>query len=150
SFTAKSVKLFKQTNYDLTLVVEPQTSIAVNFEYNPVRYSHDVIARLMSQLSHVLDHIAEDNDVPFERIDILSTEEKRELLEQFNDTKVTYQDDTTVVDLFSQQVVANPDKIAVSYRSKTLTYRELDEKSNQLATVLGAFSLVRDGLVGIL
>ena len=42
----------------------------------------------------------------------------------------------TVLDLFEQQVQKTPHHIAVQYEAATLTYRELDEKSNQLANYL--------------
>src|SRR3989338_9853489 len=42
----------------------------------------------------------------------------------------------TVLDLFDQQVQKTPHHIAVQYEESTLSYRELDEKSNQLANYL--------------
>ena len=50
----------------------------------------------------------------------------------------------TVLDLFDQQVQKTPHHIAVQYEESTLTYRELDEKSNQLAQILISQGITQD------
>ena len=64
-------------------------------------------------------------------LDYLSKEERHELLVEFNDTKVDYPKDKTIVQLFEEQVEKTPDNIAVVFEEKELTYKELNEKSNQ-------------------
>ncbi|WP_133054661.1 AMP-binding protein, partial [Niastella populi] len=63
-------------------------------------------------------------------------EEKHKLLVTFNDTAVAYPKDKTIVDLFEEQVAKTPGNIAVVFEDTELTYRELDEQSNQLAHYL--------------
>ena len=58
------------------------------------------------------------------------------LLEIFNDTNVDYPRDKTIIELFEQQVLLNPDAIAIMYEEEQITYRELNERSDQLANYL--------------
>ncbi|WP_281926005.1 AMP-binding protein, partial [Flavobacterium collinsii] len=80
---------------------------------------------------------------------ILPKEEQHELLYSFNDTAVAYPKDKTVVDLFEEQVKKTPDAIAVVYEGEALSYKELNEKSNQLGHYLIEQGVEPDTLVGI-
>ena len=55
---------------------------------------------------------------------------------EWNDTKAKYPRDSSLIELFMEQTIRMPNKIAVICREKMLTYNELNEKSNQLACLL--------------
>jgi amino acid adenylation domain-containing protein len=71
--------------------------------------------------------------------------ERDQLLYGFNDTSVSYPEDKTIVSLFEEQVARTPDAIALVYENKTITYKELDEKSNQFAHSLYLNSNIKKG-----
>jgi amino acid adenylation domain-containing protein len=81
----------------------------------------------------ILNTLLNQNDKKLSEIDFLSESEKKQLLVDFNDTAVDYPRDKTIVDLFEEQVEKNPTGIAVVFEEKKLTYRELNEKANQVA-----------------
>ncbi|MFH6948149.1 amino acid adenylation domain-containing protein, partial [Flavobacterium sp. FlaQc-51] len=82
--------------------------------------------------------------------DYLTAIEKEELLNGFNNTKADYPQDKTIIDLFEQQVLQAPDNVALVFGETILTYRELNEKSNQLARYLRErYQIQADDLVGI-
>ncbi|WP_133054553.1 condensation domain-containing protein, partial [Niastella populi] len=92
--------------------------------------------------------ITNDSFPTFDRV--LKAEERHELLFTFNDTAVAYPKAKTIVDLFKQQVKKTPDNVAVVFEDIELTYRELDEQSNQLAHYLGKnYDIQPDDLIGI-
>ncbi|WP_082472432.1 non-ribosomal peptide synthetase [Flavobacterium sp. Leaf82] len=62
--------------------------------------------------------------------------EKEELLNGFNNTKADYPQDKTIIDLFEQQVLQAPDKVALKDDFKFYSYSELDKLSNKIATYL--------------
>ncbi len=78
----------------------------------------------------------------------LSAEDRHRLLFEWNDTRRTYTD-ACIHDLFSAQAQATPDSTAVVFEDESLTYRELDERSNQLAHYLQARGAAPDLLVGV-
>lgn len=72
------------------------------------------------------------------------------LLASINDTAMSFDDRTPVHALFESQAVSTPDAEAVRFEGHSLTYRELDQRSNQLAHCLRIKGVVRGARVGLL
>ena len=150
-YSLTDFKIYEQTNYDLALTVIPGKEILINFNFNANRYEPGTIKRLIEHFSLVIDKIAEGIDRPVSGIDILSSLERSKLLNEFNATAVDYPKDKTIIDLFEAQVERTPDNVAVVYGSHTLTYKELNEKADQLAAYLQQAEGVKTGdKVGLL
>lgn len=79
----------------------------------------------------------------------MTEKEKHQLLVEFNDTAAPYPKDKTIHQLFEEQVEKTPNHVAVIFEDKQLTYRELNEKANQLAHYLRRRGVEPDRLVGI-
>lgn len=85
-----------------------------------------------------------------EKISIVTQTEKQQLLETFNNTTVDYPKDKTLIDLFEEQVIKAPDNIAVVFEDRKLTYKELNERVNQLADYLRQnYGIKPDDLIAI-
>ena len=69
---------------------------------------------------------------------LLSEKERHQLLVNFNDTDVAYPKDKTIVDLFEEQVENTPNNIAILFEETKLTYKEVNEKANQLANYISS------------
>jgi len=83
-------------------------------------------------------------------VDYLSAKEKHTLLHEFNDTKHEFPSETTLADLFAQQVKNVPNEIALVFQQKELTFSELNEKSNQLAHYLKSnYTLGSNDLIAV-
>lgn len=67
---------------------------------------------------------------------LLSSEDKEKLLNDFNKTDWDYQKEETLVSLFKKQALLHPENLAAVYQDSRISYRELDQKSSQLANVL--------------
>ena len=75
---------------------------------------------------------------------------KKIIIKDFNNTSIPIHADTTILDLFKQKVEIQPDSVAVQFKDMTLTYRELDLKSNQVANFLCAEFDCHQKVVGVL
>ena len=64
------------------------------------------------------------------------SDEERTMIDGFNNTRTDYPKDKTIIQLFEDQVILYPDKTAVVFKDSSLTYKQLNEKSNQLARIL--------------
>ncbi|KAI0393337.1 hypothetical protein F5Y17DRAFT_312831 [Xylariaceae sp. FL0594] len=64
--------------------------------------------------------------------------------------RTAYPRDSSVVDLFREQVAAHPEGLAVADSSSRLTYSELDSQSEQLADSLRRRNLPAETVVGVL
>ncbi|MBL1221728.1 amino acid adenylation domain-containing protein [Chryseobacterium sp. L7] len=67
---------------------------------------------------------------------LLSPEDREKMLNEFNTTNWVYSKEETLLSLFKKQTLLHPDHPAAIYRHLQISYRELDEKSNQLANIL--------------
>ena len=84
-------------------------------------------------------------------IDLLSKEEKHQILNEFNNTKKDYPKDKTIVDLFEDQVKSTPNNVAIIYKEEKLTYFELNQKVNQFANYLSEhYSISKGDVVVVL
>jgi amino acid adenylation domain-containing protein len=81
---------------------------------------------------------------------VLSEKDRHQLLYQFNDTKAEYPRDKVLHELFEEQVEKTPDNLAVIFKDTKLTYRELNERSNQLARRLRERGVRPDQIVGLM
>ena len=75
-------------------------------------------------------------------------EERRQLLHSFNDTAAPFAQ-TTLVDLFEQQVERTPENIALLFEREQLSYAELDARANRLAWQLIAEGIGPEDIVAI-
>ncbi|MBV8845191.1 MAG: amino acid adenylation domain-containing protein [Bryobacterales bacterium] len=79
----------------------------------------------------------------------LMEDERRRLLEEWNDTAVAFPRDVCVHELFEAQVARTPDRVAVRFGDQMLSYRELNEQANQLADHLRSLGVAPGSLVGL-
>ncbi|MET3038562.1 amino acid adenylation domain-containing protein, partial [Chryseobacterium sp. NRRL B-14859] len=118
--------------------------------YNTDIYDRSFADRLMKSLELLLISISESSYTIIDELNILPEDEHYLLTEGFNQTKVSYPEDKTVIDLFKSQVLLNPDNTALIFEGTDLSYRELDERSNQFAHYLrNQYNIGRDDLVGV-
>ncbi|MEW6737847.1 MAG: AMP-binding protein, partial [Acidobacteriota bacterium] len=80
---------------------------------------------------------------------LLSEQERYQLFHQWNDTNVQYRVDRCIHELFEEQVERSPESVAVVFEDQMLSYRELNNRANQLAHYLQAMGVGPDQLVGI-
>ena len=136
-FNLVSREVYERTNYDFGgQVISEQNDIYIKLVYNKAKYKKEDLLRFISHFLSIVKTFTYNSEKPLKSINYLLPEEKYELTKVFNNTKVDYPFDKTVIDLFEAQVEKNPDSIAVVFENEELTYRELNERSNQLANYL--------------
>ncbi len=114
--------------------------LKIHYDYQIEKFTEKEIEGMHEYIFNLLfDAINEDKKIT--ELAILSNKEKTTLLYDFNDTKADYPKDKCVHQLFEEQVIKTPDKIAVIADDKTLTYDELNKLSNRIAN-----SLIKKGV----
>ncbi|WP_162033938.1 AMP-binding protein, partial [Chryseobacterium potabilaquae] len=94
----------------------------------------EIYKRLFGQ---ILDDILENKtDTKISSYEVLDKSSYQTIIHDWNVTRVDYDTKVTLHDLFERQVEKTPDHIALVYEDVKLTYRELNERSNQLAYYL--------------
>ena len=110
--------------------------INVAYDYRVSKYTSEDIYSLHSRILYIINQILENNSILLKDLEIVTPDEQDEILYKFNDTKLDYPKDKTIVELFEKQVEKNPDNIAVVFENEKLTYKELNEKANCLAHLI--------------
>jgi len=89
-----------------------------------------------------------DTSSAAQRASALSEDERHKILLAWNDTAVELPP-VCAHDLFEAQVDRTPDAVAVSFAERRLTYRELNQRANQVAHYLRERGVGRESLVGV-
>ncbi|MFD7598300.1 amino acid adenylation domain-containing protein, partial [Kitasatospora sp. NPDC059812] len=104
-------------------------------EYATDLFDPATVELLFARWVRLLRAAAAEPDQPIGRLDLLSGEERRELLVEFNRTDAELPE-AALPELFARRVRATPDAVAVVADDAELTYRELDRRANRLARAL--------------
>ncbi|WP_217606651.1 condensation domain-containing protein [Chitinophaga sp. GbtcB8] len=140
------------SKYDLNFnFSETAGQVHLRLEYNSDIYEDAFATQLARHLEQLLAVMAADPDLPLRQLDYLSTQEKQQLVEGFNDNRTYYPADKTMIDLFEEQVLQTPDHTAVIFGATKLSYQELNECANQLANYLRhRYAVAAEDLVGLM
>jgi len=130
-----------------------QTNRAVKglLEYNPLHYTTSFVEGIISHYTYLIRHMMTALDTSLRNIEILSEDEKKQLLVDFNDTEGEYPEGKTIHQLFEEQVEKTPGNVAIHMTPIThMTYDELNKKSNQLVYLLIEKGVEPDTIVVIM
>src|SRR4029077_9077809 len=125
------------TKFDLTLsLVDKGRGIAGHIEYSTDLFHRDTIERMARHFEILLEGIAADPDQCIATLPIMPEPERKQILFQWNDTTADYPKDKCIHELFEAQVERTPQAVAVEFKEKQLSYRELNRRADQLAHYL--------------
>ncbi|MEO3810551.1 amino acid adenylation domain-containing protein [Sphaerisporangium sp. B11E5] len=105
--------------------------------------------RMVTWLARLLTAVAGDPDVRLSAVELLSAAERRQVLEDWNDTGTPPQADRCLHELFQEQVRRSPHAVAVVCDAVEATYAELNDRANQLAHWLMERGAGPEALVGV-
>jgi amino acid adenylation domain-containing protein len=137
--------------FDLTWSIAEglDQSLVGALEYNADLFDHDTIARLSGHLTTLLTGVMADAEQAISRLPLLSATERRQLVVDWNATDAAYASEATLHAVFAQQVERSPEALAVVFGQWTLTYRQLEERANQLAHHLRHLGVEPETRVGV-
>ncbi|GAA1000928.1 hypothetical protein GCM10009555_104660 [Acrocarpospora macrocephala] len=125
------------THYPFTWAVEPGERLSLTAEYRPDLFDRATAERMGTSMVRVFEAMIADPGQSVGRIDILTSEDRRTILETWNDTAIPGQA-STIPAIFEAQVAATPDSVAVVAGTTRWTFAELNERANRLARLLVA------------
>ncbi|MGH3754860.1 MAG: amino acid adenylation domain-containing protein, partial [Pseudonocardiaceae bacterium] len=123
------------THYPLTLAIVPGSRLALGLAYRPDLFDRAAAEVMVARLVRILEAVAADPDRPVGWVDIVSAEERHQILVEWNDTAVEASS-ASLPALFAEQVARSSDATAVVFDDAVLTYAQLNERANRLARLL--------------
>ncbi|RLT97983.1 non-ribosomal peptide synthetase [Ketobacter sp.] len=136
SLNIGEVEAFQQTNFPLTLIVIPGKELVLRFSYDSFQFEQDTIQRMLTHIEHMLLTIQGTPSIRLNEIPLLSMREEQQLVHTWNDTGSLFASESTLVQLFEQQVSRHPNAVAWEYGAQKITYEQLNQRANRLARQL--------------
>lgn len=135
---------------DLSLALtEGADGLTGHIEYNSDLFKATTIARMVTHFTSLLNAIVIDPEQRLADLTLLSPDEYSLLLDTWNPHVVIEPDPRLVHHLFEAQAEHTPDNFAVAFENIRLTYRQLNQKANQLAHYLQTLGVTSETLVPI-
>ncbi|HLP44973.1 MAG TPA: condensation domain-containing protein, partial [Candidatus Kapabacteria bacterium] len=139
-------------------VLDTAENISFILEYSTKLFKKETIWRFIGYFQQLVRVVLANPRQKISEIDIVTAEEKKKILFDFNENEIGYPKDNTIHQLFEEQVERTPDGTAVvgskvaALRATSLqiTYRQLNEQSAQLARLLIEKGVLANSIVGII
>src|SRR5437667_1440089 len=145
-----TIAAYRNIRFDLEVhLTEVDDGLHGLFVYNTRLFEAQAIARMARHFRSVLEGIAENPELRLSELPMLTPEERHQLLVEWNQTETQYPRDACIHELFETQANAAPDALAIAFGNQRLTYRQLNERSNQLAHHLRALGVGPNVLVAV-
>ena len=140
----------ERTNYPLTVNVD---DLGEDFALTVMVHASLDARQVAGYLHTALDSLAEAlehrPDTPLDSLAILTNDQRQHLLHSFNHSPQTYADTPLIHQQIEAHAAAHPDAIALRFEQQRLTYRQLNERANQVAHRLLAQGVCADDRVAI-
>ena len=135
---------------DIMLIAsEFAEGLRVSIVYSTDLFDAATIERMLRHFEVLLEGVVENPATYVSQVALLSEEEHHKLLVAWNDTRVDYPRDFCLPQLLEAAAGERGETIAVEFEGRTLSYAELDRRSNQLAHLLTKRGVGPDRLVGV-
>uniref|UniRef100_UPI00123C9CE0 condensation domain-containing protein n=1 Tax=Francisella sp. SYW-9 TaxID=2610888 RepID=UPI00123C9CE0 len=120
---------------ELVLLYDEYSSDKIKFRLTSPKdlFSEEFIYQFKEAFIRLINDVLDKQDLDIKSYSILSKAEYQTIVYAWNQTDKEYSKDKTIYQLFEEQVEQNPDNVALVFEDKQLTYKELNERSNQLA-----------------
>ncbi len=137
--------------FDLSFdVTEREDGLLCTLEYNTDLFNGATVRRMLKHFAVLLDAAVTDPSANLGALPLLTNEERRQLLFEWNETRRDFPRDRCVHELFEEQAARAPEALALVCDGERLTYAELNARANRLARHLRACGVGAEARVGIL
>jgi amino acid adenylation domain-containing protein len=138
------------SKFELSLsLIESGNSLNASVEYRTDLFDAETIRRILNHYQNLLEGIAANPDARLSELPLLAEQEREQIVVEWNQTETEYPKQRCVHELFAEQATRRPDAVAVVYDNLKLSYRDLDQRTNQLAHYLRTIGVGAESLVGI-
>lgn len=149
--TLKTIEIESTTSkFDISLTMsENEQGLSGEFEYNSDLFDQDTIVRMATHFQHLLEGAVAQPEQQIWHLPMLSQTEFQQLVFDWNQTEVAYPQELSIHQLIETWAEQKPDTLALIAGDECITYRELNQRANQLAHYLLIHKLQPENIVGI-
>ena len=145
-------KLNDIAKFDLTFNVNviEDSEYEIKLEYSTLLFEKETIRRILDYFIRILEQVTQIPEIQIRDIEAITEADKNTILNVFNKSTMKCEKEKTIVDLFEEQVYKTPNNIAVIYKNKVLTYKQLNEKANTVAYKLRELGVKPNDFVAVI
>jgi amino acid adenylation domain-containing protein/non-ribosomal peptide synthase protein (TIGR01720 family) len=148
SLRVGEVRAREQTNYPVTVVVEPGRRLALEIAWDGSRIDEPAASRMLHHLQTALEGMLDDIRRPLAAVPLLTPGERHQILHEWNDSRAGGSEDLGLHELFARQAARAPDAPAVMFDGRPLTYGDLGRWAGGLAHRLRGLGLRQGARAG--
>ncbi|HJT57689.1 MAG TPA: amino acid adenylation domain-containing protein, partial [Ktedonobacteraceae bacterium] len=136
--------------FDLSLAMTlDEEGLSCALEYNTDLFEASTITQLLEHWHTLLVGIVAHPEQSVAELPLLSAAQRQQMLVEWNETETTHLAEGCLHTLFEAQVKRTPEAVALVYEQEHFTYRELNQRANQLAHHLQKLGVKPETLVGV-
>jgi amino acid adenylation domain-containing protein len=107
--------------------------IVAELHYDSSFFCAEDIDRLAQEFQTLIESVCANPESSIADLDIVSPNEQRQLLAEFNDRRTDYSESRCIHELFAERARQAPENVALVFQNRRLTYTQLEARANQLA-----------------
>lgn len=140
----------QEGQFDLTVeFIEGQNSFAGAFKFNTDLFDDAMMKQMVCHFQNLLNDIVSFPEKKISEFSLIPEKEKDLITVTWNDTEFVFDNIDCVHNLISNQSKKTPQSVAVVYGNESITYEELNQRSNRLARFLIKKGVTKDSLTGL-
>jgi amino acid adenylation domain-containing protein len=137
------------TGYALNVMIDPGQELLLKIMYDVGRFEAPAIRQILNHFQALLESSVANPHAKLDELEMLTPGERNQLVAEWNGCCTAYPRESCIQELFEEEVARAPEAVAVIFGDQQLTYRELNERANQLAHHLRGLGIGPEILVGL-
>jgi len=121
----------------------------LDITYDTKRFDDEIICKMLGHIEVIFDSILHNPNEKISNLDLLTANEKHQILAEWNNTEADFNNGKCIHEIFEERAGFSPDNMAVVSGNQQVTYRELNERANQIAQFLHRIGVGPEVIVGV-
>jgi len=145
----KNVKSVEKTNYPLTVVLSPGKQIGLEIAYDTKLFSSEIVKQFLQRFEIILKSILENVKNQISAIDFITEDESKSLLNFASGTSKDSSNYSNIIEWFEDISINFPNQAAIVSDVGTISFSELNNSANRLASHLISKEISVENIVGV-
>ncbi|MBV8859296.1 MAG: amino acid adenylation domain-containing protein, partial [Acidobacteria bacterium] len=146
----RGVQSHEKVNYPLSLVIAPGDELLLQFFYDTGRFDAATVERMSGHYRTLLEAIASGRELRLAELPLLGAAERQRTLSEWNDTRRDDFGGECLHERVELHAALTPEKEALFFEGKRVSYAQLNARSNRLARHLRTLGVGPETRVGLM
>ena len=125
-------------------------NLILNFDFHRDIFDKRMRARATEHFTRIVEAMIEDYSQRLDAVSILTAEEQRQVLVEFNRSETEFPRGKVFPQLFEEQVARAPGRTAARFEDQSLTYEELNDRADRMGRRMRRLGVGPDSRVALL